>query len=409
MEYFFLGSIYDAKSEAYLLKYSKSGLQAASNQYQWGLINGLQNVLKTKMTVVSSYPVGAFPRKNSKLFYKGFLKEINEFLKINYVGFINFYLIKDFWRLFKYQLYFSKKINKDRNYTVFVYGLDLAFVWTVIKCKRKFKDKLKIILIVPDIPGEFGILRSKYTLEGCWDRLFVEKKMNMANYADGFVLLTDHMKDVIKVNNKPYCVVEGFLPTEIEKKDNLKLSDKKVILYTGSLNIQFGIVELVKAFNLINDSNYQLWICGVGDGVSFVKEQALINSNIIYHGYVNKVRINQLQQMATILINPRRDEGVYTRYSFPSKTIEYLTTGKPIVMYKLSGIPEEYDDYIFYVKDDKIEDLKDEIIEVCSLSTETLFKFGQNARKWVLEEKNNIKQAQKVKELLTIIENKNYN
>ena len=78
-------------------------------------------------------------------------------------------------------------------------------------------------------------------------------------------------------------------------------------------------------------------------------------------------------------------------------------------MYKLTGIPDEYDEYLFYVNGDKIEDLKHKIIEVCSLSDQTLLEFGQNARKWVLEEKNNIKQAQKVKELLTIIENKNYN
>lgn len=409
MKYYFLGSAYDNNSEKYLLKHSKSGLQAAANQYQWGIIDGLVSILNQKITVISSYPVGAFPIRNKKFFYNGFYKKLTDLLEIKYIGFVNLYLFRDVWRIIKFESFISKKINENGFCTVFVYALDLAFVRAVKNCKKKYKEKLIIILFIPDIPGELGVMRNRYTLEGFWDMMFVKSRLNIAKYADGFVFLTEYMKDVFPIFNKPYCVVEGFLPQQINYFNNDNHFDKKIILYTGSLNMIFGIFELIEAFKLINDENYQLWICGAGDGVNFVKEQAALNNNIVYHGYVNKIRISELQQSANILINPRRNVGAYTKYSFPSKTLEYLTTGKPTIMYKLTGIPDEYDEYLFYVNGDKIEDLKHKIIEVCSLSDQTLLEFGQNARKWVLEEKNNIKQAQKVKELLTIIENKNYN
>ena len=49
-----------------------------------------------------------------------------------------------------------------------------------------------------------------------------------------------------------------------------------------------------------------------------------------------------MQRSAAVLVNPRRAEGVFTRYSFPSKTIEYLAAGRPVIMHALPGVPEDY-------------------------------------------------------------------
>ena len=45
-------------------------------------------------------------------------------------------------------------------------------------------------------------------------------------------------------------------------------------------------------------------------------------------------------------MNPRSADAEYTKYSFPSKTIEYLATGVPVVMNRLPGIPEEYEYFV---------------------------------------------------------------
>ena len=38
-------------------------------------------------------------------------------------------------------------------------------------------------------------------------------------------------------------------------------------------------------------------------------------------------------------VNPRQNNEEFTKYSFPSKTMEYLASGVPVVAYKLDGIP----------------------------------------------------------------------
>ena len=66
-------------------------------------------------------------------------------------------------------------------------------------------------------------------------------------------------------------------------------------------------------------------------------------------GQVSLNEARALQKTADVLVNPRLNEGEYTKYSFPSKTMEYLSTGRPVVCYKLDGIPDEYDKHLMEV------------------------------------------------------------
>lgn len=400
MSYLFIGMLYDESCEEELLKNSKTGLQGAPNQYQLGMISGLESLLEKQISVISSYPVGAYPQSNKKLFYKDSKSSLTEYIDINYIGFFNYYIIREIIRAKKIIKLASNFIDNHNEIVVFIYGLELAFTPVVKKLKKIYGDKVRIIFIVPDLPGSYGIQRKIWTPHGVWDRLFVKEKINMTKYADGCVLLTDSMKHPLSICNKPYCVVEGFLPTCINKNEIFRKSTKRVILYTGSLNIKFGICELVDTFTQIDDSDYELWICGSGNGKKYIEEKANEDNRIVYYGYVNKEKVISLQQQATVLINPRKNEGEYTKYSFPSKTLEYLVSGRPTIMYKLDGIPDEYDSYLFYVQDNTIEALRDKIIEICSMPEEELASFGAKARKWVLSKKNNITQAEKVLKML---------
>jgi glycosyltransferase involved in cell wall biosynthesis len=65
---------------------------------------------------------------------------------------------------------------------------------------------------------------------------------------------------------------------------------------------------------------------------------------------------------ADVLVNPRQNDEAYTKYSFPSKNIEYLLSGNPVVAYMLDGVPEEYRKFMSIVPDDGVDSLKDTIL-----------------------------------------------
>ena len=77
-----------------------------------------------------------------------------------------------------------------------------------------------------------------------------------------------------------------------------------------------------------------------------VKEAARKDPRIEFKGFLSKREIALLQTQCDVLVNPRTDTGEYTKYSFPSKTMEYLLSGSKVVMYRLAGIGEEYYRYI---------------------------------------------------------------
>lgn len=64
-----------------------------------------------------------------------------------------------------------------------------------------------------------------------------------------------------------------------------------------------------------------------------------------------------MQQQATLLVNPRKGHEEYTKYSFPSKTMEYMASGTPTIMYKLPGLPIEYEEYLVLLPDNSQETL----------------------------------------------------
>ena len=67
----------------------------------------------------------------------------------------------------------------------------------------------------------------------------------------------------------------------------------------------------------------------------------------------------------------------------------------------LPGMPKEYHPYVYLLADETADGIAKMLTEVLSNSDETLFQKGSEARSFVLEQKNNVVQAQKILEMLS--------
>ena len=107
------------------------------------------------------------------------------------------------------------------------------------------------------------------------------------------------------------------------------------------------------------------------------------------------------EQEATLLVNPRPTDEEYVKYSFPSKTMEYMASGTPVLTTVLPGMPKEYHPYVYLLEDETAGGITKMLKEVLSNSDEELFRKGTEARRFVLEQKNNVIQARKILEMLS--------
>jgi glycosyltransferase involved in cell wall biosynthesis len=347
--------------------------------------------------------IGSYPRRFKKLFYKSDISHLTENGTVyKSIKFCNLSLYKNFSRFyFTYkEILTSIEHNLDKH--ILVYAISTPFLKAALKAKKRYPN-LKISLIIPDLPqfmSENNNLFYRF-LKNINNKI----AYNYLKKIDGFVLLSEHMRELLPINEKPYVVVEGIYNIEDENSNNTIKKDKDVkqIFYSGTLAKRYGIMNLVDAFTNLKNKNYRLVICGDGDSKNELIAKMKEDNRIQYLGNLSRNEVLKLQRNSDLLVNPRSSEGIFTKYSFPSKTMEYLASATPTLIYRLPGIPNDYYDYCFTIDNLGHNGLEEALIEVLTLSTEELEKVGVRAREFILKNKNPTVQCNKIISMLNAL------
>jgi glycosyltransferase involved in cell wall biosynthesis len=398
MEMLFLGGVFPKEMEEDILVKSKGTVHYAANKLQWNLIDGFLNIDEIDLEVISAPFVGTYPKEYNDLFIKKYNYMYNNVVHCDYVSFCNLWGYRSVSRKksLKRQIR-DFMLKKASNKVIVVYSPHTPFLQAAVYAKQK-DPSIHICLIVPDLPQFMNLNEKKSGIYSRLKEIDIRIFEKNSNHIDSFVLLTEHMKDVLNVMRRPYVVVEGMVHkshTVLVEKD-LREEDRKTVVYTGTLNKKFGVVNLVKAFHAIDNSNVVLKICGRGDSEALIKEYAKKDNRIHFLGQLSNEKATKLQKNATVLVNPRQNNEDFTKYSFPSKNMEYLLSGNPVIAYKLDGIPDEYDEYFYYVDNNTEEKLGSKIKEVLNLTSQKRFEIGRRAKEFVIKEKNNNEASLKI-------------
>ena len=228
--------------------------------------------------------------------------------------------------------------------------------------------------------------------------LYVKFSKKIININDFFVFITEKMRE--KFLLRPNVIIEGFTDfNDYSDKPNNIIGNKNAIMYAGGLYEKFGIKMLIDAFMDIK-GDYELWFFGMGEMEEQINSSILIDSRIKYFGNRPNIEIIEFEKMAKILVNPRPSDNEFTKYSFPSKLMEYMVSGTPVLTTKLSGIPDDYIDKMYYIELETVNGIKDSILKCLSKSQEELDLFGIKTKIYVLKEKNNVIQINKLLKII---------
>lgn len=389
----FLGGVYPHEIEKELYKNSKWGISYAANNHQWRLIEGFEEN-SFPLHVVSAPYLSTYMRGYKKLYVPECF--FGPSSRYHSVGYRNVFLFgNEHNKLMDGLEKWYKNSSADKK-CILIYCLNAGDVKAAVKMKEKHPD-LVLCQMVPDLPMDMAC-NKLYRLLGLKKRDidFIDNSMDKMSM---FIFLSKYMNDSINKHNKPYLISEGVFKQSDKWQRNEKLN--RTILYTGNLNKKYGIEHLVKAFQHIDDS-YTLLVRGDGDMVNYVKSCSVTDKRIHYLERMDYSKLQELQRKANILINPVLPSESFTKNFFPSKTMEYLASGTPVIMYKLGGVPDEYYNYIFVP--DSLTDLAlaKKIEEVCSLDKIFLEEHTNKARNFILSQKNS---KVMVKKIIDFIQN----
>jgi glycosyltransferase involved in cell wall biosynthesis len=311
-----------------------------------------------------------------------------------HIGYINIFGIKYITQantLYKALDKWAQTLNGER-FILCVHHNYYPMLRAALRIKRKYDNQVITCLISGDIPGKFG-LKSQYkdTLKQRMIEKLDKSILSMVKKFDSFVFQTKYMAEGFDVINKPVCVLECCYQVtdySVDVKEEGDNDNKKIIFYAGSLRKEYDVLHLVRAFELIKEQNFELWLAGGGNAVGEIKTIAAKDNRIKYLGFIPPEEVLSRQEKATVLVSPRLPNHEYVKYSFPSKTMECLASGKPFVAHNLPCEPKEYSEYIQYVEGVGDKDLADKLIEVCNLDEEVRSAIGEKGKKFIIEQKN---------------------
>lgn len=338
---------------------------------------------------IKTYSSIPMSRKISSKFIWFNKKEKENGVEYNYIPFINIKIIRQICTFIGITFNIIKECIKNKKQKVFICDiLNTTISSTTLVLSKIFR--FKCIAIVTDLPRDMTNARK---LSGKINECLQSKY-------DGYIILTEAMNEIVNTNKKPSVVIEGIADSEIiRENENIEKYKEKVCMYAGGLYEKYGVKALIEAFLAIENKDMRLHLYGAGDLEDYIKE--LKDDRVKYYGVVKNDVIVEEEKKATLLINPRFTSDEYTKYSFPSKNIEYMASSTPLLTTKLPGMPKEYYDYIYCFDEESIEGMQKTLLTILNKPTKELMQKGDLAKKFVLKNKNNKVQVDKIVNLIT--------
>lgn len=371
-----------------------TGVSIAGNKMQWNVIKHL-SALGYNIDCVTVAPVAIFP--NDKTVYHK--KQVTQLLlkvKSTKIGFWNLPFIKQIHQISQVYREAKKILKLNPNATLLCYNLFPQIGVPMRRLKKKFPT-CKTVCLLADLPIDDNTNRKGFSK-------FLRKKFDASTWksiscCDNFIVLNEYVAKRY-LEGKSYIVVDGGVAEDEIMPYRWIPNTKKNILFCGALTEYNGILNLLKAMDLLKNEEITLDIYGGGYLEQEVKYFADKHPNIIYHGKVSNKEVMQKQREAWLLINPRIKDDPIAQLTFPSKTFEYMLSGTPILSTRLNGYSEKYNDKMFFTEDTPSE-IANSIQKIAQLSDTELQEISQRAYTFIVNERTWKKQTKKISEFLS--------
>lgn len=373
------------------------GMPHSGQNFGFLILKGLANSPNTSVVALSSRAVS--PNFHTGTYWRRVKETIRPNLVIDHLGFPNIKILRQvslaaqvFARVLGWR--FRTRKQSDR-----IFISDGAYVTALPGALMALAgSNVKKLAVFADIYSYMGRVRDANNVDSPLFRLLRAATARTYRQLDGFILLTEQMNDVVNPEGKPHMVMEGLADGDLagQQEPAARKSQNPTILYAGALRREYGLANLVEGFGALRDPDAQLIIYGDGDYVDEVKAATAKDPRIDYRGNVPVSEVIKAERSAWLLINPRPDDQEFTRYSFPSKNLEYLTSGTAVLTTRLPGMPDEYLDYVLTIQQPGAAGITSALEDALARGIDDLTAFGARGREFVRAAKNHNRQAQRI-------------
>lgn len=359
--------------------------QVAARKLEYGYLSGFAGN-KIKVEIFGFFPASTYPANKNVLFL---YRKWSVFgFECHQIPFVNFIGIKFISRTVNLLVCSFNVIRLERkSAAICIYSTHTPFL--IVACIAKLIFNIPFYVVVPDLPSLMNVGSGRGKIFSWLKKIDSYISIFLTSKASGISAVTKYIAaDVPCWNGVPSVVIEGINHKIIPEVDVIdRGGQRQYFLYSGGLSDSYGVGYLVQAF-LNSDIDADLWLCGSGSLVDYILQCHEKDSRIKYMGFMGQNDLYAAQINSLGLLITRNPNDDYVRYSFPSKLIEYMATGIPVLCTKLPGIPDEYYNYISVIDSTSVEDIRLALALHLKKNLNLRKEQGRKAKKFIEERCN---------------------
>ena len=376
-------------------RFHGAAFNRAAQMFQVELLRGMERAGLPATAVFSVEPIPGFPRSR-RLFGKRGDETTASGLRVRLLPFVNVLALKSLtvgasvllallawaWR------------HRHRERIIHVFNLTMPpgiAVWLAARLSGSritvsVMDVWRPGAIVPDtLPWRVDFLVQRHLLP----RL------------DGHMVVSPAIGDDF-VPGRRVCVIEGGIaaerfparPTAVESAPGRAPRRFRIVL-SGSLEPYNGVDLAIDAMRSLPE-DCELVIAGAGTLAQRAADAAAADDRIVWKGFLSFDEVLVLYASADLLLNARITQAMDTRYFFPSKLMELLASGTPVLSTCTGQVEAEYGDVLYLLREETPQALAVRILDIRANDLETRRTLGARARAFMLREKTWDRQGQRL-------------
>ncbi|MEU4778230.1 glycosyltransferase family 4 protein [Micromonospora sp. NPDC023633] len=365
-----------------------------THAFGWALVAAMR-AAECRVRLLSVVPVSTWPRNRRLLFRGGRFR--HDGVDGRLLGFVNVLGLKHLTRFAAARRRLAR--GPGEGDVLLVHGVHTPFLWAGVLLARR--RGVRVVPVLTDPPGV--ALPTDGRLVRLLRGLDVALVRAALRRCAGVIALTGPLAGDF-APGRPHLVVEGIFHPPAGVRPRVEVAPgARDVVYAGGLSRAYGVDRLVEAFRALPGPELRLRLFGRGELTPWLREQAAADPRIAPPELVDRDVLAGRLARAAVLVNPRPVGQSFVHYSFPSKTIEYLSAGVPVVSTRLPGIPADYLPHLMLAEPDTVEGLRHALARALALPSEEAARRGAAGREFVRLTRSPAAQGRRVHEFLAAL------
>lgn len=385
----FLGFAISDAMFAHVLETDR-GMPIQTQRFGWSVISSLREA-DVEVDLVSVEPTTDFPH-STRMVVRG-RRFRQHSVDGESISFVNVTGLKHLTRWIS-GLSVARRHGRCRPDAILIHGVHSPLLWVGLRLGRRWS--IPVVAIVTDAPSLPTVYDNRMsTAMKAVDRRLIRRGLAAM---DGVIALTPTLLEEF-ASGRPSLLMEGIaadVPCASPRGN--AASPQPVVVYAGGLHESYGVLDLLASVNYAREA-WELRIYGRGPVEGRIREAAGRDARIKFAGAVPPDSMPSVYAIADILVNPRPADGALAARSFPSKLLEYMSTGVSVVTTDLPTLPTDYREHLV-IAQAGARGLAHAIDRVAAETPESRRSRGEHAREFILSTRGSKPQGQSIKGFL---------